>query len=135
MVEQIQTTPPYDVLAAVGVTTADTKAATTNSTSSHSVTIPPKKEQDTVTLSASVQANQLYLQGNSVTQIAALLGLPPATVDNDLNINPATSTVAATIQPTTAQTAATLTPADASTPYTAASSPYTAPTTQSEQVS
>ncbi len=134
MVEQIQTTPPYDVITSLNVNAADTKAPTNAAPVTHTLSTP-KKEQDTVTLSASVQANQLYLQGNSITQIAALLGLPTATVDNDLNINPATSIVQATVQPTTAQTAATLTPADASTPYTAASSPYTPPDTRNGQVS
>jgi hypothetical protein len=133
MVEQIQTTPPYDVVNSLASAQADAKAAAHQSASSQT-TIPPKKEQDTVTLSASVQASQLYLQGNSVTQIAALLGLPTTTVDNDLNINPAnaTSTVQAA---TTAQSGATNTPSDASTPYTAASSPYTEQTQTTGQVS
>lgn len=134
MVEQIQTTPPYDVITSLNVNAADTKAATNPAAVTHTLSAP-KKEQDTVTLSASVQANQLYLQGNSVTQIAALLGLPTNTVDSDLNITPDNSTATQSVQPTTAQSAATLTPADASTPYTAASSPYTSPSTTSEQVS
>jgi hypothetical protein len=134
MVEQIQTTPPYDVITSLNVNAAETKLGTTPAAVTHTLSTP-KKEQDTVTLSASVQANQLYLQGNSVTQIAALLGLPTTTVDNDLNIAPDNSTAAQSVQPTTAQSGATLTPADASTPYTAASSPYTEPGTKSEQAS
>ncbi len=135
MVEQIQTTPTYDVLNSLASAQADAKAAAHQSASSQTA-IPPKKEQDTVTLSSSVQASQLYLQGHSVTQIAALLGLPTATVDSDLNINPSTATTGVGVPAaTTAQSGATVTPADASTPYTAASSPYTEQTQATSQAS
>ncbi len=128
MVEQIQTTPPYETLVSSGVITPETSKTASSHTSTNSVT--PSKEGDTVTLSESARASQLYLQGHTVTQIASLLGLPPATVESDLNITPTSSTTGVpTVLPTTAQSPATqVAPADASTPGHAAASPYTAPT-------
>ncbi len=137
MVEQIQTTPPYDVLSTLGTAASDTKSSGTQS-STHAAATPSKKEDDTITLSAAAQANQLYEQGNSVSQIAALLGLPTATVDNDLNLNTNSdsSTTTQSVQPTTSQTPATqVSPADGATASTAASSPYTAPAHTTSAVS
>ncbi len=134
MVEQVQTSPPYDVLTTLAVAPppADAKAST-GIASSHSTLSP--KQVDVVTLSDSAQANQLYLQGNSVTQIAAQLGLPPATVESDLNISAVNSIVAQTIQPTTAQSpAGQIAPADASTPFSAVSSPFKIPAAMTEKI-
>jgi hypothetical protein len=133
MVEQIQVTPPptYEALNTPHAATTAAAAATDPKTgTSHNgiPSVPPAKESDTVTLSASAQASRLYLAGRSVTEISALLGLPPATVDSDLNISQTSSTDGSAIQPTTAQSSGTqVTQADAATPATASSSPYTAP--------
>ena len=134
MVEQIQVNPPYDLVATLTSGAADPSTRTgTSHANSASVAQPNPKDRDTVTLSASAQASQLYLQGNSVTQIAALLGLPAATVDSDLNIK---STTSQSVQPITAQTPATqIGQADAGTAAHAVASPYTAPAVTEDEVS
>jgi len=137
MVEQIQTTPPYEALVSSGAITPETSKTASSHSSTNSVL--PSKEGDTVTLSESARASQLYLQGHTVTQIASLLGLPPATVESDLNIAPTSAsgvTGITSVVPTTAQSPATqVTPADGSTAGHAASSPYTAPTATVEKAS
>ena len=125
MVEQILVNPPYDLVATLTSGAADPSTKTGTSHSSSASPVQQKsKDADTVTLSASAQASQLYLQGNSVTQIAALLGLPAATVDGDLNIKSAASQ---SVPSVSAQTPASVGQPDAGTPGHAASSPYTAP--------
>jgi cytochrome oxidase assembly protein ShyY1 len=125
MIEPIQLNSPYDLLNSLPAYIDTTPGLDPHTV--HAVEAP--KENDTVTLSASAQANQLYLQGNNISQIAALLGIPPATVATDLNISQDSSPSTPVVQATTAQSPATqVTPADASTPYKAASSPYTAAT-------
>ena len=64
-------------------------------------------QQDTVKLSPAAQAHALKIQGQSVTQIAANLGVSAATIDGYLFIpvpkapaTPATSTDISTGQPT-----------------------------------
>lgn len=134
MIEQIQPTPPYDGLPVLHVAAPPDTKVPTSTTSSPS--IPSGKEVDVVTISASALANRLYLQGDNVTQISAQLGLTPATVESDLNITADSSVAAQTIPPINAQTPATqITPADASTPFTAAFSPFTAPTLTTDKVS
>ena len=123
MVDQIIHTPPYEAAAAFGVPTADTKPTSSTTSSSHAV-VPPK-QVDTVTLSASAQANQLYLQGDSIAQIAALLGLPTASVDKDLNISQTDSSTASVTGPAGVQTVSAQTLPTATT--TATSAPFTGP--------
>jgi hypothetical protein len=129
MVEQIQVTPPYESLVSSGISTPDAHVAAGQIGNQPTAT---NTEGDTVTLSASARANQLYLQGDSVAKISEVLGIPPATVESDLNIKAGTTSV----QPTTAQAgSAQVTPADSGTPAHASASPYTAPVVTTEKVS
>lgn len=134
MVEQIQVTPPYESLVSSGITAPETQTG-----SGHTTTPLPTSAGaagDTVTLSASALANQLYLQGDSVAKISEVLGIPPTTVESDLNITAdSTKTATPAVEATTAQTPGQVTPADAGTPAHASASPYTAPSVTTEKIS
>ena len=101
MIDQVHASPTYEVPLSLAGSAYDGGTGDRRS-STHASAVGGTG--DTVTLSARAQESTLYLEGESVTQIAARLDLPASAIDSDLNITPDSGAGAQSVHPGSGET-------------------------------